>query len=184
VLLLERILSAVEAHPEAPAFITADAPTTFRQMPALLSVVTGYLHGQGIRAGEPVSLTMSQSPLHVVRFLALARLGALVVPVSTFLRPGDKAAVFAKYGVVTAISDREDAGVPGCRLLLIRSVQAKGNETRLQTHARFVQRMDRAGEGGGERLRFIDPPLGPRLLGRGARKTGVLKIGVRYAFRR
>jgi acyl-coenzyme A synthetase/AMP-(fatty) acid ligase len=184
VLLLERILSAVEAHPDAPAFITADAPTTYRQMLALLSVVTGYLHGQGIQAGEPVSLTMSQSPLHIITFLALARLGALVVPVSTFLRPGDKAAVFAKYGVGTAISDREDAGVPGCRQLLIRSVQAKGTETKLdhgdfvahadspirlaltsgttgtpkatlQTHARFVQRMDRAGEGSGERPRFI-----------------------------
>jgi acyl-coenzyme A synthetase/AMP-(fatty) acid ligase len=188
VLLLERILSAVERHPEAPAFINADAPTTYREMLALLSVVIRHLHEQGIRAGDPVSLTMSQSPIHLITFLALARLGALVVPVSTFLRPEDKAAVFAKYGVTAAISDREDAGVPGCRVLLIRAVQAQGTETdldasgfvarddsplrlaltsgttgtpkaTLQTHARFVQRMDRAGEGGGELPRFIPPNL-------------------------
>ena len=187
-LLLERILSAVEAHPDAPAFITADAPMTYRDMLALLSVATRDLHEQGIRAQEPVALTMSQSPVHLITFLALARLGALVVPVSPFLRPADKSAIFAKYGVRIAISDRDDAGVPGCRVLLIRAVQAEGNETRLdygnfvprddsplrlaltsgttgtpkatlQTHARFVQRMDRAGEDSGERPRFIPPNL-------------------------
>src|SRR5258708_2088291 len=152
-------------------------------MLALLSVTARHLHEQGVRAEEPVALTMSQSPIHIITFLALARLGALVVPVSAFHRPADKAAIFAKYGVRTAVSDREDAGVPGCRVLLIRAVQAQGTETSLaygdftarndsplrlaltsgttgtpkatlQTHARFVQRMDRSGEDGGERPRF------------------------------
>jgi acyl-coenzyme A synthetase/AMP-(fatty) acid ligase len=188
VLLLERILGSVHAHPEAPAFITVDAPMTYRGMLALLSVTARHLHEQGIRAEEPVALTMSQSPLHIVTFLALARLGALVVPVSPFHSPADKAAIFAKYGVRTAISDREDAGVPGCRLLLIRAVQAQGTETTLahgdfcargdsplrlaltsgttgtpkatlQTHARFVQRMDRVGEEAAGRPRFIPPNL-------------------------
>src|SRR5260221_626236 len=82
---------------------------------ALWWVATGYLHEQGIGEGEPVALTMSQSPLHLVAFLALARLGAVVVPVSPFLRPADRAETFAKYGIRVAVADRPDMVEGGAR---------------------------------------------------------------------
>lgn len=187
-LLLERVLRSVESSPDATACISGGETLTYRGFLALLSVVTRHLHEQGIEAGEPVALTMSQSPLHLIAFLALARLGALVVPVSPFLRPADKAELFAKYAIGTAISDREDTAVAGCRLILIRSVQARGTEASLdhssfspradsplrvaltsgttgppkgtlQTHARFVQRLDRMEVRVVERPRVIPPNL-------------------------
>ena len=188
VLLADRVLESVEANPDALACVSGDETLTYRGFLALWSVATRYFHEQGIGAGEPVALTMSQSPLHLVAFLALTRLGALVVPVSPFLRPADKAETFAKYGIRTAVSDRTDAGAPGARLLLVRSVQAGGTETKLdystftpradspmrialtsgttgppkgtlQTQERFVQRLDRMECDVVERPRVIPPNL-------------------------
>ncbi|MGZ5073067.1 MAG: class I adenylate-forming enzyme family protein [Usitatibacter sp.] len=187
-LLLDRVLRSIEAHPEAIACVSGAERLTYRGFLALLSVVTRHLHGQGIDAGEPVALTMSQSPLHLVVFLALARLGALVVPASPFLRPADRAMVFAKYGIRTAVSDRSDAGVADCRLVFVRSAGARGGEDKLdysgfvpredspmrialtsgttgppkgtlQTQARFVQRLDRMELDVVERPRVIPPNL-------------------------
>ncbi|MGZ5032130.1 MAG: class I adenylate-forming enzyme family protein [Usitatibacter sp.] len=129
--LIERVLQSVERSPDAPAFIANDKPITYRALLALLSNAVSHLHRQGVRAGDPVALTMSQSPLHVITFLALARLGALVVPVTPFLRPEDKLAVFRKFEIRTAVSDRTDAGVAGCKLILLGSMGARGNETAL-----------------------------------------------------
>jgi len=188
VLLADRVLSRIEADPGAPACISGDETLTYRGLLALWSVATRYFHEQGIAAGEPVALTMSQSPLHLVAFLALTRLGALVVPASPFLRPSDRAEIFAKYGVHAVVSDREDAAVPGARLMLVRSAQAQGSESKLdyssfvargdspmrialtsgttgapkgtlQTQARFVQRLDRMECHVIERPRVIPPNL-------------------------
>jgi acyl-coenzyme A synthetase/AMP-(fatty) acid ligase len=188
VLLVERILSRIEAHPGAPACVSGDTMLTYRGLLALWSVATRYFHEQGIGNGEPVALTMSQSPLHVVAFLALARLGALVVPVSPFLRPEDRARVVSAYGIRRWISDREDARMAGVDSLLVRGVRADGTEARLdyggfvpgaesplrlavtsgttgapratlQTHARFVARIDRTESNPVEEPRLIPPDL-------------------------
>jgi acyl-coenzyme A synthetase/AMP-(fatty) acid ligase len=187
-LLVERILSRVEANPGAPACVSGDVMLTYRGLLALWSVATRYFHEQGIGVGEPVALTMSQTPLHVVVFLALARLGALVVPVSPFLRPGDRARLFAGYRIRRWISDRDDAQMPGVVPILVRKVHADGTESRLdyggfvpgaesplrialtsgttgaprgtmQTHARFVERIDRTEADAVEEPRFIPPNL-------------------------
>jgi acyl-coenzyme A synthetase/AMP-(fatty) acid ligase len=187
-LLIERVLKSVEADPEAPAFISGDQPMSYRAFLALLSSTVRHLRGQGIAAGEPVALTMSQSPLHIITFIALAHLGALVVPASPFLRPGDRAQLLRKFGVRTAISDRAGDEVEGCRLIALSSMGARGDEVlpdaapfaaradsplrialtsgttgtpkgTLQTHARFVQRLDRMECDVVERPRVVPPDL-------------------------
>ena len=187
-LLAERILSRVEAQPNAPACVSGDDILTYRGLLALWSVATRYFHEQGIGAGEPVGLTMSQSTLHLAAFLALSRLGALVVPMSPFLRPADRAAVLAKYGVRTWVRDREAEHLPGVRVLLVRGVRADGSESKLdysgfvpaaaspmrialtsgttgtpkgtlQTQQRFVRRLDRMECDVVESPRVIPPNL-------------------------
>lgn len=130
-LLVERIVASVERGPDAPAFIAGDQPMRYSAMLALLSATVRRMHEEGIGAGEPVALIMSQSPLHVIAFLALARLGALVVPISATLRPADRAGIALRYEVRTVVADRADAGVAGCRLMLLQSIGARGDETRL-----------------------------------------------------
>jgi acyl-coenzyme A synthetase/AMP-(fatty) acid ligase len=186
--LIERVLESVERSPEAPAFIAADQAISYRSFLALLSNVVSHLHAQGVRAGDPVALTMSQSPLHLITFLALARLGALVVPATPFLRPEDKLALFRKFEIRTAVADRIDAGVAGCKLVLLDTMRARGDETSLaaggylpdddtpmrialtsgttgapkgvaQTHATFVKRLDRMNCEVAEQPRVLPPNL-------------------------
>src|SRR5260221_5281322 len=130
-LLIERFLSNVEASPGAPAILAGEQGITYRGLLALVSNTAKYLHGQGIHAGDPVALRMSQSPLHPIAFLALASLGALVVPSSPFLRPAARAEVFRKFGMGVVVSDRPDAAPPGTRLILLQEVSAKGDESKL-----------------------------------------------------
>ncbi len=140
-LLHERILASVESDAGAIACVSGGEVLTYRGFLALWSVATRYFHEQGIGEGEAVAMTMSQSPLHLVVFLALSRLGALVVPASPFLRPAERDALFAKLGVGTMVSDRADAAAPGVRFLLVRAVQAQGTEEKLD-HSGFVPRAD------------------------------------------
>lgn len=186
-LLLDRILEVAARDPQAVAFISSDAPTTYREMRALLAAAVRRLREEGIKPGDPVALTMSQSPLHTITFLALARLGALVVPVTPFLRPADRIEAFRKYAVRIAISDRSDAAPPGVPLLLLQSLSAKGDDAlgdsgftpaadtplriamtsgttgvprgTLQTQGRFLQRLDRMECDVVERPRVLPPNL-------------------------
>jgi acyl-CoA synthetase (AMP-forming)/AMP-acid ligase II len=62
-MLYERILRAVERNPDAPAFIAAGWPVTYRQLEALVASAVTQLRGQGVRPGDVVGLAMRQSPL-------------------------------------------------------------------------------------------------------------------------
>lgn len=187
-LLIERFLSNVAASPGAPAVLAGDQTITYRGLLALVSNAAGYLHGQGIGAGDTVALRMSQSPLHLIAFLALASLGAVVVPSSPFRRPASRAEIFRKYDLRTLVSDYPDAAQQGARLVPLQSVSAKGDESKLdfsgfaaqgasplrisltsgttgtprgtmQTHARLVQRLDRMQCREVEQARILPPNL-------------------------
>ncbi len=132
-LLLDRIRSAIAQHREAPAFITDAGQTTFGEMRALTGAAIRMLDERGIRAGSTVSLTMSQSPLHVMLFLALARMGVASVPVPPVAREADRVAAYRRFGVEASISDRADAAAPGVPLLLVQGIAARGDEDDFDT---------------------------------------------------
>lgn len=186
--LIERILQSVERAPDAPAFIADDRPTSYRGLLALLSVTVQGLRAQGVRPGDPVALTLGQSSLYLVTVLALGRLGALIIPASSLLRPGERATLFPKFEIRTVVGANADAAFPGCKLILLRSVVARGDESALdaggyepggatpfrialtsgttgspkgvlQTHDDFVRRLDRMDCDIAEPPRVLPPGL-------------------------
>ncbi len=187
-LLIDRISAAVERTPEAPAIILGDVPMSYRMLLACLSNTIGILHASGVRPGDVVALTMTQSPLHLITFLALARLGAVVLPVSTVHGPAERLALVRKFGATRSVADREVPHIEGCTPLLLKGVRAQGNETRLdhsgfvpeadaplrialtsgttgaqkgvlQTHGTFAARLDRLFAGEAASMRVIPPNL-------------------------
>ncbi len=187
-LLIDRIVAAVDRTPEAPAIILGDAPTSYRMLLAYLSNTVKFLHESGVRPGQVVALTMTQSPLHLITFLALARLGAVVLPVSTVHGAAERLALIRKFGATRAIADREVPAVEGCPPLILKGVRALGSEARLdysgfvpeadaplrialtsgttgpqkgvlQTHGMFVKRLDRLFAGESVDMRVIPPNL-------------------------
>ena len=67
----------------------------------------GALAAQGVRAGDRVSLVMSDSPEMVIAFLGIMSLGAIAVPCSTALPPEGLAYVFQDSGAKLVIVSPE-----------------------------------------------------------------------------
>jgi acyl-coenzyme A synthetase/AMP-(fatty) acid ligase len=121
--LIERIHAAAAANPAAPAFIFQDRILTYAQFLSLIRATARLLHDRGVRPGDTVGLSMGRWPMHCVAFLALARLGALSLPLPRNLTPEAGRALAARFGVSTVVSNWQDAPVPpGARLLLLDSM--------------------------------------------------------------
>ena len=128
-MLLDRVLAPVEQQPEAPAFVLADQAISYRQFRALLCRAVLHLRAQGLRAGDVVGIEMPQTPLYLVVLLALGWIGALAVPLAPALRPRDREEVLRKYGVTAIVSDRVRVVPPGCRMVQLEGLGARGDET-------------------------------------------------------
>src|SRR6516162_10884878 len=126
-LLLDRIRSAIAAHRDAPAFLAPEGAIRFADMRALTGAAIRTLHARGLRPGMTVSLTMSQSPLHVMLFLALARMGVASVPVPPIASEADRASTYRRFGVQAAVSDWPDAAASGVPLVLVQGISAGGD---------------------------------------------------------
>jgi acyl-coenzyme A synthetase/AMP-(fatty) acid ligase len=111
--LIDKIQQAVSRHSSAPAFLHNDHVLTYRQFYAFLCAAAQVLHERGIRPGDVVGLSLDQSPLHCVIMLALARLGAVSIPIHPLLERPMRMRVAAKYGVRAIISHRDDCRVEG-----------------------------------------------------------------------
>lgn len=186
-LLLDRIRSAIARDPGAPAFLGV-ASISYGAMRALIGRTMVGFHQRGIRPGQVVALTMSQSPLHMVAFLALARVGATSISVSPMDREADRIALYRRFGVTAVVSEREDAGAPGVQLILLKGVRARGDESEFdtwedepvgstllrigltsgtagerkgieQTHEQFARRLDRRYYGDTPKPRVLPPNL-------------------------
>ena len=186
-MLLDRVLAPVEQQPDAPAFLLADQAISYRHFRALLSRAVILLRSHGIRAGDVVGIEMSQTPLYLIVLLALGWIGALAVPVAISLRPHDRRAVLHRYRVNALVSERVKDVPPGCRMVQLEGLGARGDETMeeagppaaagspfrlaltsgttalprgvMHTLASFEQRMDRMRLEGAERPIVIPPAL-------------------------
>jgi len=187
-LLNERLRAAIEGNLEAPAFVSGDEVLSYRGFRALLIATAHYLQEKGVRPGQVIAITMSQSPLHCLVFFALSRLGAVSISVSPIAHAAERAALFRRFDVRMVVSDREDSSVDGVPLLHLRQVGTReglsdfsfagpepdaGHPMRialtsgttgeqkgfLQTHDMFARRLDRRYYGEVPAPRVIPPNL-------------------------
>jgi acyl-coenzyme A synthetase/AMP-(fatty) acid ligase len=186
--LLDRILRTAEANPAAPAFIFQDSILTRGQVLALLRGTTRLLRERGIRAGDAVGLSMGRWPMHCVAFLALARLGAVSIPLAPGLSAAERAATISRFGIRAIVTNWDLAGVavPVCIRLDTLSVQEDAPEPDvggfvpdehtplrialtsgttgerkgiLHTHGTFADRIDKTLYECDESTRFLPPDL-------------------------
>jgi len=127
-LFLERIRSAIARYPDRPAFLGRDGGATYRDLRALVGSAIRGLDRAGVKPGRIVGVEMPQSPVHVVVLLALARLGAVALPLPWASDPAEKAALARRFGAHSVISGHERGGVAGLPVLVVKSVSAGGGE--------------------------------------------------------
>lgn len=77
------------ASPQKLALIFGEARWTYGELDTAVSHLTAHLHQHGIQPGDFVAALLPNSPLYVCLVHALARLGAVLVPLNTRLTPAE-----------------------------------------------------------------------------------------------
>ena len=127
-LLVERILEGAEAHAPRVAMIAGNRAITYRQLLALVASAARMFHAKGVRAGDIVAVAMGQGPLHLVAFLALARIGAVVLPQFPNVPPERRAQSMQRYGARWIVSDEAQPATGPVTLIPMRDLRARGDE--------------------------------------------------------
>jgi acyl-coenzyme A synthetase/AMP-(fatty) acid ligase len=122
--LLDLFQRTVKRNPQAPAFIGHGAIVTFRQVHGLVNALARHLQQQGIEQGHVVGLAMDFSPLHPLAILALARLGALSVPILPTLPAAARQDLVRRFGIGAVVSSFDQMADSGAPLIPIKDITA------------------------------------------------------------
>ena len=109
--------------PEKTAIVYRDLRQTYAELDVTVNRTAAALAARGIGPGDRVVLFSHNNHAFVVAYFALARLGAVSVPVNFMLTAGDVAYVLAHSGAVGLIA--EDALVPVAEQALAEQALAK-----------------------------------------------------------
>lgn len=99
-----RFDSLVASHPDRPYVITGSRSYSYRDMQEWSRRLARGLHEIGVRPGERVALVVDNRPEFVAVKLAVARLGAVAVPVNFSYRADELAGVLNSSGASVLIS--------------------------------------------------------------------------------
>lgn len=117
--LLDRVREGLFRNPSAPAAIHQDKVITAGAFYSLFCEVTRRLHSMKVVEGDVVGVTMDHSPLHCAVLLALARLGAVSLPLHPNLPLSGRAELSKKFAVSKIIGPEKAGdveGIPSIRL--------------------------------------------------------------------
>jgi fatty-acyl-CoA synthase len=89
--LTELLQRSVEQFGDRTALITEEQRLTYRELSALVDRYARSLVAQGVGKGTRLGLLMENSPEWIAMAFAATSLGAIFVPISTFVKPGDLA---------------------------------------------------------------------------------------------
>lgn len=110
-MLLDPLYANAEARPQDTALVHGDARIANAELLDRVERLAAGLTAQGIGPGDPVALLLGNDPAFVTAFLALAGLGAIVVPVNPGFKQQELEFTFASCGIRGVVSDERTAGV-------------------------------------------------------------------------
>jgi fatty-acyl-CoA synthase len=125
-------------HGAKPALVWGERTYTYAELNARANQAAHALHALGVQRGERVAVLGRNCPEYVWLYFALAKLGAILVPVNFWYRSGEIAYTLRQSGTTTFLFDErfrpqaETAAreVPGVR----RSLTWGGRPSVLETH--------------------------------------------------
>ncbi|HEY8096410.1 MAG TPA: class I adenylate-forming enzyme family protein, partial [Methylobacter sp.] len=125
--LIEKIVQTALKNPSAEAFVYKDQVVNYQQLYRRICQYAKALHTQGITSGDAVGISISQSPLHPVVMLALARLGAISVPINPIFPADIKSRIIEKYTLKVILTDLENPRVEGASLIRLQGLSLDDN---------------------------------------------------------
>jgi len=105
----------LERCPDKAAFLCGDDTLTHRALAADSARFANLLRARGVRAGDRVVLVLPDSLAYPKAFLGAMLLGAVPVPVSAILTPGDYAFILADCGASALVTWEDSPAAEGAR---------------------------------------------------------------------
>lgn len=96
------------------ALFVGDEKISYRQIQQRADVIAGYLASKGISRGDKVALFMRNSAEFVYTVFALSKLGAVSVPINTFLKENELAYILEDSEAKALISSVVHDKVASC----------------------------------------------------------------------
>jgi len=118
----ELLSDAAGRDPDGVWLRTDDGSLTFGGAQTQVATTAAALHSLGVRHGDLVMTTARTTPPYLICWLALARLGAVTVPVNPRSAPAELAglvhqtqprAIITDAGLASLVADADVAGLPG-----------------------------------------------------------------------
>ena len=82
----ELILTQARERGRKVALFVEDEKIRYRELLEKVDLFAGFLHSKGVGEGDRVALFLRNSPEFVISLFALSKLGAIAVPINTFLK--------------------------------------------------------------------------------------------------
>jgi len=117
------------SSPQKTALIWEGEPWTYRQLDERVSRLAAQLGAAGIKPGQRVGVLLPNSPVYIETIHALARLGAVLVPLNTRLMPEELNAQLRRAGCTGLLcsqstrSQAEAACPENCSLILLEELR-------------------------------------------------------------
>ena len=107
----ERLSRTASEHPGRTALIFGGRRMSYRDLEDKAVRLASGLSSLGVRAGDRVALLMGNSPEFVVAYFGVAKAGAAVVPMNTFLAAPELAFILRHSGCLVLVTGPEFSGL-------------------------------------------------------------------------
>jgi len=105
--LYDMLLQSVSKGPESVAFIMKEDRITYRKLQQMVDICANSLKALDIHKGDRLGIVLRNSPEFVVTFFALAKLGAVTVPINFLETPDRLAYIFQDCHAKGCLTSRE-----------------------------------------------------------------------------
>ncbi len=154
--LVDKFLQIVDSNPAAPACLFNNQVISRGMLHQWVCRIAIDLHAKGIGAGAVVGVSMDHSPTHLAALLALARLGAVSLPVHPTTARAAQRRLMQHYGASQLLCEKTPSPMTGIELIELAKLEMDG--------------------GSGLKLDFIDywpAPSAPARIGLTSGTTGL-----------
>lgn len=100
-------------QPAALALILPDRLISYAELAVAINAAARHLLAQGAQPGQVFGVSMGQTILHLVTLLALARIGAIGVPLHHALPAERRVLVAKRFNITAVLSGRAEMELPG-----------------------------------------------------------------------
>jgi acyl-coenzyme A synthetase/AMP-(fatty) acid ligase len=111
--LIDKFLSVMQVSPAAPACIYQGRVMNRAQLHQMVCHFAQALHECGVSEGETVGVSLNHSPAHLAVIVALARLGAISLPLHPSTPPAGKLRLMKQFGSKRAITMKPEQAATG-----------------------------------------------------------------------